>query len=146
MNYRYVAVAVTVGALMVLTPMSAGAQSETTTAPRTPWGEPDLQGVWHSSGVTPMERPDEHQGRVTLTDEETAQIRGESAARAQQVSLAEARRTVAGGNVGAYNSFWNERGTPTNRTSMVVDPPDGRYPALTPAGEIGRTDISGSGA
>ena len=96
MNYRYAAVAVTVGALVILTPMSAGAQSETAMGPRTPWGEPDLQGVWHSSGVTPMERPDEYQGRVTLTDEETAQLRGESAARAEQVSLAEARRTVAG--------------------------------------------------
>ena len=66
MNYRYAAVAVTVGALVILTPMSAGAQSETAMGPRTPWGEPDLQGVWHSSGVTPMERPDEYQGRVTV--------------------------------------------------------------------------------
>ena len=140
MNYRYVALVFTVVAVVVLTPVFAGAQSETATAPRTPWGEPDLQGVWHSSGVTPMERPDEHQGRARLTDEETALLRGEAAARAQEVLLAEARRTVTGGSVASYNSFWNERGTPTDRTSMLVDPPDGRFPPLTPVGEIARSN------
>ena len=140
MNYRYVALVFTVVAVVVLTPVFAGAQSETATAPKTPWGEPDLQGVWHSSGVTPMERPDEYQGRSRLTDEETALLRGEAAARAQEVLLAEARRTVTGGNVASYNSFWNERGTPTDRTSMLVDPPDGRFPPLTPLGEIARSN------
>ena len=48
---------------------------------RTPWGDPDLQGIWSSSGATPMERPDRYQGRELLTDEEVATIRGETAAR-----------------------------------------------------------------
>ena len=106
--------------------------------PRTPWGDPDLQGIWTSSGATPMERPDRYQGRERLSDEEVALIRSETAARDEQLSLANAQRTWAGGNVGAYNNFWMERGARTNRTSMVVDPPDGRDPPLTPAGELAK--------
>ena len=104
--------------------------------PPTAWGDPDLQGTWASSGATPMERPDEHQGRERLSDEEVAQIRAESAARTERLLLAEARRTVAGGNVASYNNFWNDRGAPTNRTSMLVDPPDGRVSAV----DAGRGD------
>ena len=107
--------------------------------PPTAWGDPDLQGIWSSSGATPMERPDRYQGRETLSDEEVALIRGETAARDEQLLHAAAQRTEAGGNVGAYNNLWMERGTRTNRTSMLVDPPDGRFPPLTPAGEIART-------
>ena len=86
-----------------------------------------------------MERPDEYQGRETLNDEETAQVRRESAERDQRLLLAARRQTVAGGTVGAYNNFWFERGTPTNRTSMLVDPPDGRFPPLTSAGDTAKT-------
>ena len=104
----------------------------------TAWGDPDLQGVWTSSGATPMERPDEYQGRETLSDAEVARIRRETAARDEQLLRAEARRTVAGDNVGTYNNFWMDRGARSNRTSMLVDPPDGRFPPLTPAGEIAK--------
>ena len=107
--------------------------------PPTSWGDPDLQGIWTSSGATPMERPDEYQGRETLSDEEVALIRRETVVRNEQLLLAEARRTEAGGNVGAYNNLWMERGARTDRTSMLVDPPDGRFPPLTPAGQIART-------
>ena len=119
--------------LVVAVPSVAGQSAQ-----RTPWGDPDLQGVWTSSGATPMERPDRYQGRETLSDEEVALIRSETAARDEQASLAQAQRTTAGGNVGAYNNFWNDRGARTNRTSMVVDPPDGRFPPLTPAGELAK--------
>ncbi|MEE2636999.1 MAG: hypothetical protein VYE68_07175 [Acidobacteriota bacterium] len=105
-------------------------------APTTAWGDPDIQGIWHSSGATPMERPDEYAGRATLTSEEVAEIRGETEARNQELLQANAQRTEAGGNVGAYNNFWMERGVRSNRTSMLVDPPTGRFPALTPAGEL----------
>ena len=105
----------------------------------TPWGDPDLQGIWTSSGATPMERPDEYQGREALTVEEVALIRRETVARDERLLLADAQRTEVGGNVGAYNNLWMERGARTNRTSMLVDPPDGRFPPLTPAGERART-------
>ncbi len=107
--------------------------------PETPWGDPDLQGIWTSSGATPMERPDQHQGRETLSEEEVALIRSETAARDERLARADAQRTEAGGNVGAYNNLWMERGARTNRTSMLVDPPDGRFPPLTPAGQTART-------
>ena len=138
MSSRYLQAFGTVIVVVTLMPIVAAAQSANTAPPRTPWGDPDLQGVWHSSGVTPMERPDEYQGRATLTDEETSQLRTQAAERAEQLSLAERRRAVAGTNVGTYNAFWFERGAPTNRTSMLVDPPDGRFPPLTPAGEIAK--------
>ena len=104
----------------------------------TPWGDPDLQGIWHSSGATPMERPDAFAGRETLSEEEVSEIRAATDARNQQLLVADAQRTQAGGNVGAYNNFWMERGARSNRTSMVVDPPEGKFPALTPAGEHAR--------
>ena len=139
MSHRCLAAVFTVIGVVALTPMVAAAQSANTAPPRTPWGDPDLQGVWHSSGATPMERPDEYQGRATLTDEKTSQLRTQAAERDEQLLRAERRRTVAGTNIGAsYNAFWNERGAPTNRTSMLVDPPDGRFPPLTPAGEIAK--------
>ncbi len=106
---------------------------------KTAWGDPDLQGIWHSSGATPMERPDEYQGRETLSTEEVAQIRQQTAARNDELLRADAQRTRSGGNVGAYNNFWMERGARSNRTSMLVDPPDGRFPPLTPAGQIARS-------
>ncbi len=106
--------------------------------PATPWGDPDLQGIWHSSGATPMQRPDAYQGRETLSDEEVAQIRGQTEARNDELARAQAQRTQAGGNIGAYNNFWMERGARSNRTSMLVDPADGRFPPLTPAGQKAR--------
>ena len=124
--------------LAFLVPVLAAASAAGQSAPRTPWGDPDLQGVWSSSGATPMERPDEYEGRATLTDEEVAAIRSETDARDQRLLAADAQRTRAGGNVGAYNNFWMERGARTNRTSMIVDPPSGRFPPLTPAGDRAR--------
>ena len=120
-------------ATLALAPAPAGAQSSGEF--RTPWGVPDIQGVWHSSGNVPMERPDEYQGRTTLSDEEADARRAQVAARDQELWDAQRRETVAGGNVGAYNNFWMERGAPTDRTSLLVDPPDGRFPPLTPEGE-----------
>ena len=73
-----------------------------------------------------------------LTDEEVSSIRAATDERDEELLNAAARRTSAGGSVGAYNNFWMDRGARTNRTSMVVDPPDGRLPALTPAGELRR--------
>ena len=94
------------------------------TPPRTPWGEPDLQGVWTIETITPIERPADLAGKEFLTEQEAAALE---------------KRTVAGrvdapprpGDPGTYNQFWFDRGTKvvqTRRTSLVVDPPDGRIP------------------
>ena len=124
---------------------SVSAQSATTDVGRgqaevshTPWGDPDIQGIWTSSGATPFERPNDFEGRETLSNEEVAQIRTQADERSQELLNAPARRTQAGSNVGAYNDFWMDRGARTNRTSMVVDPVDGRLPPLTPQGQKAR--------
>ena len=99
--------------------------------PRTVDGQPDLQGLWGNKTITPTERPDATGGRAFLTDEEMA-----SAGRQRRESLqaqddAPARRTTAGGQLGAYGSYWLDGGDSvlaTGQTSLVTDPPDGRAP------------------
>ena len=90
---------------------------------RTSWGDPDLQGRWTNTTTTPMQRPDEYEGRAELTNEERAELDARANSRGD--------RTPPPGSTGAYNSFWVDRGTRTTQTSLVVDPPDGRWPALT---------------
>jgi hypothetical protein len=100
------------------------------TAPRTPWGEPDLQGTYSNRTITPFERAANVNGREFFTPEEVAAMEK----RAQQQSGDEGRSKGTRGDVErAYNDFWWDRGTKvtTLRTSMVVDPPDGRVPAQT---------------
>jgi hypothetical protein len=101
---------------------------------RTPWGDPDLAGVWSSDDMRgiPRERPDEYGTRRFLTDEEFAK-RSE---RDEQTRKQEANR------VGAFR---NDVGTRTFRqTSLVIDPPNGKIPALTPDGEKRRVRNRGS--
>ena len=91
---------------------------------RTPWGDPDLQGQWTNTTSTPMERPEDLSDQEILTEEDLAVRDSEVAAR---VSF----DNVSPGNVGAYNEFWVERGSLIAQTSLVVDPPDGKLPAMT---------------
>ncbi len=108
----------------------AAAQTEGWTPPRTAWGTPDLQGVWDFRTITPMERPAALADRDVLSDEEAARLEAESeAARAARDS------ETPFDTVGNYNQFWFDPGSAvidTRRTSLVVDPPDGRIPAKTP--------------
>ena len=127
-RFRVRAVPVVALVAMVAAATSAAGQS-------TPWGDPDLQGTWTSSGATPMERPDQFAGRDTLSDEEVSSIRAQTTARDLELLNAPAQRTEVGTNPGAYNNFWMDRGSRTNRTSMLIDPPSGKFPPLTPAGE-----------
>jgi hypothetical protein len=104
-------------------------------APRTADGRPDLQGTWSFATLTPLERPAELAGKATLTAQEAA---------AYEAKLAKEknndRRDGAGTNADvsrAYNAYWIDWGNKivgTRRTSLVVDPPDGRVPPLTPEG------------
>ena len=120
---------VAVAAVMILG--SAVATAQTASVPRTPWGEPDLQGVWDFRTLTPMERPDELADKQVLTAEEAAQFQ-----EGRLAELAARDDEVPADIVGNYNQFWFDPGTSiveTNRTSLIVDPPDGRRPALTTA-------------
>jgi hypothetical protein len=100
-------------------------------APRTPWGAPDLQGTWSFATVTPLERPADV-AKGFLSPAEIADVERKAViAATDEARGADAARDVAG----AYNDFWWDRGTRVagRQTSLIVDPPDGRIPALTPA-------------
>jgi hypothetical protein len=109
----------------------AVAQNKAAAAPRTPDGKPDLQGIWSYATITPVERPAEFAGKEFLTEQEAAAYEK----RILQENNRDRRDGTAQEDVGrAYNDFWWDRGTKvvsTRRTSLVVDPPDGRIPPLT---------------
>ena len=115
------------------------------TAPRTAGGRPDLQGVWVARTATPLERPDAVAGRDRLTDEEVATLQaranrifndGGSAFAAGDAPFLAAWRDLdrfdspssTSSSIGMVEREFD------NRTSMVIDPPDGRIPSVTPAG------------
>ena len=139
-----VAVIVTVWLAGVV--VAGQAPSETTTftvptssytPPRTPWGDPDLQGVWDNHSNVRMERPANVAGRTTYTDAEMAErdpanstnepLCNQNDERCANATVAQLDR------LRAYNSFWTPRDyVYDNRTSLIEDPPDGRIPPLTP--------------
>jgi len=95
------------------------------TPPRTAWGDPDLQGQWNSQTSTPLQRPLEGplSSRDALSQEEADTIETSNRA-AFDLPPRE-------GSVGNYNAFWRDIGTALPRTSLIIDPPDGRIPAWT---------------
>ena len=106
--------------------------------PRTPWGAPNLQGVWDFRTITPLERPEDVADKAFLTEEEVVNLEKQAVDRGLRLLNQSARRTVIGGNVGAYNDFWMDRGTSIvddRRTSLIVNPRNGRLPSATEAGE-----------
>ena len=107
-------------------------------APKTAWGAPDLEGVWDFRTITPLQRPEDLGDKAFLTEEEAVQREQAAVERDIELWNQEARRTEAGGNVGGYNNFWMDRGTRvigTRRTSLIIDPPNGRMPEATEAGQ-----------
>ena len=96
--------------------------------PKTPWGDPDLQGMWPGNMGVPLQRPEKLGTRTTLTDQEFAQ----KEAQAKKQAQADSQSTAASDSVGiGPPSYWVERGTPTRQTSLIIDPPNGRLPPLT---------------
>jgi len=109
-------------------------------APRTPWGDPDLEGTYtsdNSIGV-PMQRPETFGTRALLTDEEYAARTDANSVQVAKDQALEPESEFSAEDPSAINAprHWLERpDRPSRATSLVVDPPDGRIPALTPAGE-----------
>jgi hypothetical protein len=147
MDMRNVATAGVVTAIAVLLPTALGAQSKSTA--KTPWGHPDLQGLWNVATMTPLERPDDAKGRLTLTEADVRRLEQANASRRElRARPSDGNRqappvggdgsTGAAGNVGGYNNFWVDPGDTYNkvdgqyRTSIIVDPPDGRIPQILP--------------
>ena len=114
------------GAVAVEAATIASNGSAPYTAPRTPWGEPDLQGVWTGNAAhgIPLERPEDLAGVEALT--------------ARQAAARRERGTL--GSIWGYEREWRDttlgydKMTPSTQVAMIVDPPDGRLPALTPEG------------
>ena len=143
MSHRQFA-AVQAAAVLLLAPSFATAQTAPA-SPKTEWGAPDLRGVWNNSTLTPFQRPQRLGDQEFLTEEEAAAVEQRTADRNRELADRSALRTVADpdgsvdrgvdGAPGSYNNFWMERGTTvvsTKRTSVIVDPPDGRLPPVTP--------------
>ena len=145
-----VAVSIVV-AVLALAPALAAGQENTQASLRTAWGDPALQGIWDFRSITPLQRPEQHADREFLTEEEAAGLEQATVDRELELLLRPARRTRAGASVdrgengalGAYNDFWLDRGTTTvsdRRTSLIVDPPNGRMPPLTEQGQRRRDE------
>ena len=130
--------AVLAAALLAAPAATAQTQAADGASPRTPWGHPDLQGLWNNATITPLERPADLADQPFLSAEEVAAVEQRAVERVNRENAPSPVRTEplpAGGNVGAYNSFWTEQSTSvvgTRRTSLITDPPDGRLPTLTP--------------
>jgi hypothetical protein len=102
------------------------------TPPKTPWGDPDLQGEWPATARIPMQRPTELGERAVLTDAELAQRENQFKRQSDEDSQETAKSNDVTINPPSY---WQERGKPDRQASLVVDPPNGRIPPLTPAGQ-----------
>ena len=131
MSPRALPLLFTAFAVVLLVPVPVAGQTATAdwTPARTPWGDPDLQGQWNSQTSTPLERPIEGRlaGTATLPQEEAETL--------EATNRASFDLPPREGSVGTYNAFWRDVGKAMTRTSLIVDPPDGRIPPLSPEGQ-----------
>lgn len=107
------------------TQKSAAPASNRYTVPRTAWGDPDIQGVYTFATLTPFQRPAAQSGKDSLTEEEVHALE-------QQLKEKQAEN-IATNEHFSYNALWfaSDEGRPTGRTSLLIDPEDGRLPAFT---------------
>ena len=129
-----VAAAVSSVMSLFITPLSAegpvASGSELTATPKTPWGEPDLQGIWTDETETPLQRAPKYASQEFFTEAQRQELDKERAA-----LLGRDRRVERGTELdvaGAYNAQFMSRKRTGLRTSLIVDPPNGRIPSLTP--------------
>jgi len=127
MSHRWI---VALGATL----MTLGAAPKTWSPSHTPDGQPDLQGIWTNATLTPLERPADFANKEFLTEQEAAEF----AKRALNEVDGDRRDGGSTTDVNrAYNEYWRDRGkvVASLRTSLIMDTPDGRIPALTPDGQ-----------
>ena len=148
MFMRILTTAVTVAAVSAMAvaqqaPTRPAAGESTYKTPRTPWGDPDLQGKWPGIELVgvPMQRPEQFGERNVLTEQEFIARQKQfdlQAARDEAEFDLESAASTPGGDVGGPVSpppHWLERGKPQYIASLIVDPPNGRMPPMTPAGQ-----------
>ena len=123
------------GCVLLSAVVLAAQGPQTYTAPRTPWGEPDLQGIWSGETLTPLERPVKFATRPVLTEAEAEAIEEDIASRPGRDDRS--RRGTERDVAQAYNQFWlaPPASLADRRTSLIVDPVDGKIPPLTPEGQ-----------
>ncbi len=109
-------------------------------SPRTPWGEADRRGVWTGQFETPLQRRDKYAGRELLTGEEVAALDKQRAAIPQRPRVRPGKGSEAD-VAGAYNGVFVSVRPTSRRTSLIVDPADGRIPPVTPEVQKRRTEI-----
>ena len=114
------------------------------TAPRNAFGQPDLEGRWENNSITPLQRPEEWANKATLTDAEVRQLQAASRQLedsgdalfgdelVQDVLKGKTQPASHDTETGNYNGFWLPSRDTDNRTSLIIDPPNGRIPPLTP--------------
>jgi hypothetical protein len=137
-------------------PGSSTAQPKT--LPRTPWGDPDLQGIWLSNSAAPLERPKALEGRQFLTDEEVTELKKRAArlfdpSGTSDFGAGDSVFLAALTNPEVYKSANHTTGGALemierefdNRTSLIVDPPDGRVPPLTPDAQQKQAAVQAAG-
>ena len=146
MSHRLRVALVTVALVM---PAPVWAQAGTDAAPlRTPDGQPDISGVFTFRTLTPLQRPEALEGHATLSAEDAAAFEASERRRLNRDTFdpetgapSAGYQSRAEGGVLSYNEFWYERGielTSDKRTSLVVDPPDGRIPYTPEFAEANR--------
>jgi hypothetical protein len=148
MSYRSLASLVALTALLIA-PLAGQTKSKSSAIPRTKDGHPEIQGIWTNATITPMERPAKFAGKPTISDAEaTAYEKSDAEELQKQDGQSDGPLIAAAGSsgTGGYNVLFVDRGSElarvdgVKRTSLVIDPPDGRIPPMT---EAARQRISG---
>src|SRR5215475_7042467 len=122
-------VAILAGVIVASAAITLGAQSKTKPyAAKTAWGDPDLQGVWDYKTITPLERPTTFGNRQFLNDEEVAQLEANAAKR---LDSPPDENTPANLVHAPYMTDPGRKVDEDRRTSLIVDPADGRIPPMT---------------
>ena len=130
-------------AMFVVAPLP-GQTSKNWSVPRTPDGHPDLQGIWTNVTITPMERPAMYASKATVTDEEAKAYEKNSEQELKDTDgkSHSALLAAAGSDgTGGYNVLFVDRGSQlarvdgVKRTSLIIDPPNGKMPPMTPEGK-----------
>jgi len=119
-------------------PVAPSVKAKTGLVSHTPDGQPNLQGYWTSLSFTPMERPAKYGGREFLTDQEMAEVFKAGVQHAYEFTYANSAETPVYDSTVYALGAWQNGVQPNRRTSLIVDPPDGRIPALTPEAQKAR--------
>jgi hypothetical protein len=153
-----VALVVAAGATMVAQSKYSTTPPAGWKVPRTPDGKPDLQGVWGNNSVTPMTRPRQWKDKTELTDAEVDELKAMAAQSVDESGDAifgnfvqqlldardkgEYKQVSYDPTTGNYNQFWMAEREWDNRTSLIIDPPDGQLPPLTEAAQKRRAEAA----